>query len=244
MELSKQNLDEIKKSNNPEIINNFLIKVSKNPKTEYLSFLQDLIEYLNPQILDKVKLNLIFALGEIGSLISIDEYYQNFLYETYHHSDRWVRNEIIQSIEKISSKSDLNRNIIGLVGSALNDDYNPIQYNALRVLKNLSSFPDSVFKNLFHALNSKNPEVIEGCKELLDKIRFNPQEFFNLLNQYENYKILKPRAIRSLLLIQFKSIIQLESFRDNILSSEWDKNYIEKFLKELDTYERILIKNI
>ena len=39
MELFKQEFDDIKKSGNPEIINDFLIKLSKSPNPEYFSFL-------------------------------------------------------------------------------------------------------------------------------------------------------------------------------------------------------------
>ena len=244
MEHIKIKFDEIKESNNPEIINDFIIKLSENPKKEYLKCLKYLIENLNAQILDKVKLNLIFALGEIGNLTFIDEYFLNFAYETYHRSDRWIRNEIIKTIDKISKKSELNKQLIFLIGNALNDDYNSIQINALKVLLNLESFPDSIFKNFFRVLNSKNSEVLEGCRRILNKIHLEPHRLFNLLDQFENYKILKLRAIRSLLLIQFRSIIHLESFRDKIVSSEWDESYKENYLKEIETFERILVKNI
>ncbi|MFX1377261.1 MAG: hypothetical protein ACFFA0_15770 [Promethearchaeota archaeon] len=244
MEYTKQKFDEIKKLKNPDLINDFIIKLSEEPKKEYLIYLKDLIKNLDIQILNKVCLNLIFVLGEIGKSNSIDEYHMNFLYETYHRSDRWIRNEIIQTIEKISNKSKLNEKIIYLIGNALRDDYDFIQFNALKVLLNLESFPDSIFKNIFHLLNLKNSSIIESCRHILDKIQLNHQQLFNLLNQSENYKILKQRGIRSLLLIQFKSIINLESFRDKILNSDWNEKYKENYLKELDTFQRILAKNI
>ena len=67
---------------------------------------------------------------------------------------------------------------------------------------------------------------------------------FNLLNTLDNYKILKSRAVRSLLLIQFKSIMNLESFREMILNSKWDEDYKKIYLDEIDTFERIFVKNI
>lgn len=243
MENTKLKFEEIKKSNNPEIINDFLINLSKNPTREHLTYIRDLIETLTNQILPKVMLNLIFALGEIGKTTSLDEYFLDFLFETYHQSDRWVRNEIIQTIKKISEKAELNEKIIFLIGHALNDDYTPIQFNALKTLINLKSFPDSIFKNFLHVLNSKNSEIIDECIRILNKLQLDENRLFNLLNQKENYKILKPRAIRALFLIQFKSIIPLETFRGNIMSSEWEESYKDIFLKELETFERILIKN-
>ncbi|MFX1280957.1 MAG: hypothetical protein ACFFA3_16515 [Promethearchaeota archaeon] len=244
MENTKQKFEEIKKSNNPEIINDFLINLSKNPMGEHLIYIRDLIENLDNQILPKVTLNLTFALGEIGNKTYLDEYFLDFLFETYHQSDRWIRNEIIQTIKKISENSELNEKIIFLIGHALNDDYIPIQFNALKTLVNLKSFPDSVFKNFLHVLNSKNSEIIEECRRFLNKLQLDENRLFNLLNQKENYKILKLGAIRALFLIQFKSIIPLETFRGNIVSSAWEKNYKDIFLNELDTFERILIKNI
>ena len=106
------------------------------------------------------------------------------------------------------------------------------------------SFPDLVFKNLFRALNSKDSEVIEGCGKVLDKIHLDTYRLFSLLNQSKNYKILKPKAIRSLFLIRFISIMDLESFRDNIVNSQWDESFKMNYLKEIDTFQRIIAKNL
>ncbi len=242
MALFNQEFDEIKDSNNPDIINDFIIKLSENPNKQNLKYLKYLIDNLNTQILDKIKLNLIFVLGEIGNLTSLDENYLNFLHETYHHSDRWVRNEIIQAIEKISKISELNENVILLIGNALNDDYPPIKINALKVLLNLTQVPDFVFINIFRILNSKDSAVVEGCRRILKHLDL--YKLFSLLNKLDNYKILKQRAIRSLLVIQFKSIINLESFREMILSSNWIDSYRFNYLKEIDTFQRIIAKNL
>ncbi|HEC36925.1 hypothetical protein LCGC14_1994300 [marine sediment metagenome] len=242
MVLFNQEFDEIKESNNPDKINDFVIKLSKNPNKEQFKYLEYFIDNLNTQILDKVKLNLIFALGEAGNLNLIEEKYLNFLHKTYHHSDRWVRNEIIQAIDKISKKSKLNEKIIVLIGNVLNDDYTPIKINALKVLLNLKQVPDLIFKNIFRVLNSKDSAVVEGCRRVLKHLDIS--KLFSLLNQLDNYKILKQRAIRSLLIIQFKSIINLESFREMILSSNWIDSYRLNYLKEIDTFQRIIAKNL
>jgi len=209
MEQVKLEFDRIRKSKDPEVLNDFIIDLSKNPKVEYLEYLKYLIENSNPQIFDKIKLNLIFTLGEIGSISIIDEYYLTFIYEIYHLSDRWIRNEIIQTIGKISRTSKLPENIVLLIGNALNDDYNPIKINALQVLYTIESFPDRVFTNLFNALNSKDPEVLEGCRRVFNRIYLRVDNLFNKLDLSNNYKILKSSGIRSLLLAQFKSIINL-----------------------------------
>jgi hypothetical protein len=240
----QQDFDEIKDSNNPDVINDFIIKLTENPKDEHLKYLKFLINNSDPKILAMIKLNLIYVLGEIGNLNPLDENYLNFLHKTYLSSDRWVRNEIIQAIHKISKKSDLNENVVLLIGNALNDDYPPIKISALKVLLNLNQIPDFIFKNFFYVLNSKDSAVSEGCRRALEKSHLDTNKIFSLLNQLDNYKILKPRAIRSLLLIQFRSIINLESFRDLIKSSKWEDSFKEKYLTEIDTFQRILIKNI
>ena len=242
MALLNQEFDEIKESNNPDKINDFIIKLSENPNKEQFKYLEYFIDNLNTQILDKVKLNLIFALGQAGNLALIEEKYLNFLHKTYHYSDRWVRNEIIQAIEKISKKSKLNENVIFLIGNALNDDYTPIKINALKVLLNFKQVPDFIFTNIFRVLNSKDSAVLEECRRVLKLL--DSYNLFGLLNQLDNYKILKPRAIRSLLIIQFRSILNLESFRELILGSNWDDDYKMNYFKEINTFQRIMAKNL
>lgn len=235
---------EAKESRDPEIINNFLIELGKNPKSEYLNLLDFFINDLEDQLYEKIKLNLIYVIGEIGNLTPLSNDFLELLYNTYYISDRWIRNEIIQAIDKISKKLHLNENIVLLIGGALNDDYPPIKINTLKVLLNLKQVPDFIFTNIFYVLNSKDSAVLEGCRRALEKIHLETYKLFSLLNQLDNYKILKPRAIRSLLLIQFKSIINLESFREIIGSSNWDNSFKEKYLTEIDTFQRILIKNM
>ncbi|MHA2131645.1 MAG: hypothetical protein ACW99L_16890, partial [Promethearchaeota archaeon] len=123
-------------------------------------------------------------------------------------------------------------------------DYHPIKINALKVLLKLDSFSDIIFRNLFQALNSKDSEVLEGCRRIFDKIHLDSHRLISLLIQSDNYKILNPNGIRSLLLIQFKSIIYLESFRDKIVSSHWEESFKMDYLKEVDTFQRIMAKNL
>ena len=244
MELLKQKFDEIKKSNNPEVINDFLIKLSDNPNIEYLNYLKYFVESLDPQILDKIKLNLIFVMGEIGNLAQIPDEYLRILEEIYYKSDRWVRNEVIQAIDKISKNTELNDKIIEIISNALNDEYSAIKISTLKLLLNLNKSPDSILKNLIRLMNSKDSEIVEAIERILRRIPQQPDRIFNLLDKSDNYKFLKPRGIRSLLLIQFKSIINTESFREMISNSSWDANYKENYLKEINTFERILAKNI
>ncbi|MFW9941511.1 MAG: hypothetical protein ACFFFT_10765 [Candidatus Thorarchaeota archaeon] len=244
MELLKQNFDKIKKSNKPEVINDFLIKLSENPNIDHLNYLKYFVEYLDPQILDKIKLNLIFVMGEIGNLAQIQEEDLRILEEIYYKSDRWIRNEVIQAIDKISKNTELDEKTIELISNALLDEYSEIKINTLKLLSNFKKLPDTILKNLIRLMNSRDSEVLEGCRRILKRIPQQPERIFNFLNTSDNYQILKPRGIRSLLLIQFQSVVNTELFREMILNSSWDDNYREKYIKEINTFERILIKNI
>jgi hypothetical protein len=244
MELNINSFEEVKTSKNPELINDFLIKLSKNPKKEYLNFLDYFLEELGEDVYQKIKLNLIFVLGEIGNLTQLNDKYVQRLNKIYHKSDRWVRNEIIQAIDKISRNTELNAKTFELISNALNDEYSAIKFSTINLISNLKSLPDNILKNLIQLMNSKDSEILEGCRRILKRIPQQPDRIFKILNESDNYQILKPRGIRSLLLIQFKSIVNTESFREMISNSSWDEGYKESYIKEINTFERILIKNI
>ncbi|MFW9972167.1 MAG: hypothetical protein ACFFDF_18415 [Candidatus Odinarchaeota archaeon] len=234
----------VKSSKNPEKINDFLIELSKNPHKEHVKYLDYFIKHLEPHIFDKIKLNLIYLIGEIGDLIALEDKYLKLLIDTYYNSDRWVRNEIMQAMKKITLNTEVNEEIIKLIGYAINDEYQPIRVNSLKILLNLKENPLFIRRNLFLALNSKDLEVEELCVKIFEKFLPDFNELFNSLDYSNNYTILKPKAIRSLLLICFKSIINLESFRKRILSSNWELTNKEKYLKEIDIYEKLLLKKI
>ena len=244
MELLNNNFKEIKRAKNPEIINDFLIKLNKNPNEDYLKYIEYFMNNLDTQIFNKVKLNLIFLIGEIGKLTILGERYLNFLCETYYTSDRWVRNEIIQAIGKISTNSDISAEVIKLVGYAVNDDYPPIKVSALQVILNLEEFPLIIRGLVFQALNSKISELEVFCIKILDKFLPDYNQLINSLDYSDNYKILKKNAIRTLLLVYFRSPLNLESFRQKISNSNWEIENKEIFLKEIDTYKKILLKKL
>lgn len=244
MELIKKSYKEAKDSGNAEKINDFLIVLIKNPKKEYLNFFDFFIEDFPEETYEKIILNLVYLLGEIGNLTPLSDSYLTLLYDTYKKSDRWIRNEIIQAIDKISKNTELNEKTVELISNALNDEYSVIKISTLKLLSNLKKLPDSVLKNLIRLMNSKDSEILEGCERVFKRIPQQPDRIFNLLNRSDNYKILKPRGIRSLLLIQYKSIVNAESFREMILNSNWDKTNKENYIKEIITFERILMKNL
>ncbi|MFX1490388.1 MAG: hypothetical protein ACFFBI_14650 [Promethearchaeota archaeon] len=242
-DLIEAHFKEAKESNDPDIINSLLIELGKNPSEEYLRFIDYLMNNLEEEIYKKIELNLIYAIGEFGYLLSLKENYLQFLYQTYYKSDRWIRNEIIQTIDKISKNAKLNNEIYKLIGNALRDDYNPIKINALKTMMNIE-ISDLILYNLLFVLNSKDSEVLEACRRTLEIIPLDSRKLFKTLDNDGNYKILKLRGIRFLLLTFFQSIIKLEDFRNSVENSDWEIDYKEKYLKELDTLERILIKNM
>jgi len=244
MELTTDSFEKAKKSENMEEINDFLIKLGKNPKIDYLKFLDFFINETEGPMYEKIKINLVYVLGEIGNLTKLEDNYLQKLIDIYCTSDRWVRKEVIQAINKISKESNLNENIIGLLGNALMDDYLPVILSALGVLLNFKIFPNSILRNFYQVLNSKESEIVDFCIRVLETVPLETQSIFELLNFSENYKILKPQAIRSLLLTKFKSLLNLESFREKIFNSGWDNSFKENYLKEIDTLQRILIKNM
>lgn len=216
-DLIKAQYKEAKESRDIEIINNFLIELVKNPRSEYLNLLDFFMNDLEKQLYEKIKLNLIYVIGEIGNLTPLSYDYLQFLYNTYYISDRWIRNEIIQTIDKISTQSKLSEKFIELIGYAINDEYPPIRNNALKVILKLEELPN--VRNIFQILNSKDSELVENGLEILTKFIPNSARLFDSLNSSNNYKILKIKAVRSMLLICFNSLIYLESLRHLILKS-------------------------
>ncbi len=239
-----EEFDEIKKSKNPDLINDFLIKLSTTPKLEYFTILDYFIDNLDLQIFEKVKINLVFLIGEIAKVSNIDQKYLDFLSKTYYSSDRWVRDEIIQAIRKISKKVIIREEIVQLVGYAINDEYLPIRINALKTLLDLEKMPLLVWRNILLALNSKDSEIVAISANIFDKFLPDYHQLLDSLNHLENYKILKRNGLRSLLLIYFRSSINLESFRKSIATLDWEIEYKEKYFQEIDIFERILLKNL
>jgi hypothetical protein len=240
----EQEFDSLKESDNPEILNEFLIKLSKSPNIEYFEFIEYLINNVDIKIFEKIKLNLVYLIGEIAKTSLIDRKYLDFLSETYYSSDRWVRDEIIRAIEKISKRNEIGEELIKLIGHGINDDYPPIRIDALKAILNLDKIPVFVYKNIFLALNSRENELERISSEILSKNLSDYRELFNILDISENYKICKSNAIRSLLLTFFQSPFNIEFFRVKILQSNWENEHKKMFLNEINTYEKIILKKI
>jgi hypothetical protein len=237
----EEKFNRVKKSKNPEEIDDFLIEIGRNPQIDYLPFIEYFMENCDPPLFHKIKLNLIYTLGEVGKLKKIPVKFSKFLISEYNGSDRWVRDEVIKSFEKLSSNTILDDSVIKLLGIASNEEYQPISINSLKILsKRIDILPKTILSNILNVFNSSSSDLRELASEVLTKIVKNEEELFESLLQNDNYKILKKNAIRSLLVIYFNSIFSLESFRQKIIESKIESLHKDIILNEIKIYKSIL----
>jgi len=232
----------IQDNTNPQEINDILIELSKNPNEKTLVIIDYFLDSLNATILNKIKLNLIFLLGAIGSVTVLNRKYLNFLVESYFSSDRWVRNEIIQSFLVILQNHEYNNEIYQIIEQALNEDYAPIKKSALNVLMILKELPESVLLTLLRILDTNNDEILEMGLKILKRGVQTWDELFELLNISKGYTVLNKFIVRVLILEYFDSISELEAFIEKINSSNWEEEYKILCKTEINSFQRILKK--
>ena len=104
-------LKELVKSEDTNLINNFLIEASRQPDNKDLKKINFLIKDASKSVLEKIKLNLIYFLGEFGKVQKLDTIYLQFLVTSYYNSDRWIRNEILETFNKLSKENELSDEI-------------------------------------------------------------------------------------------------------------------------------------
>ena len=232
----------IQDNTNLQEINDILIELSKNPNEKSLVIVDYYLDSLNATILTKIKLNLIFLLGAIGSVTVLNRKYLNFLVESYFNSDRWVRNEIIQSFLVILQNHEYNNEIYQIIEHALNEDYLPIKKSALSVLMILKELPEKVVLTLLRVLDTNNDEILEMGLKILKRGVQTWDELFELLNNSKGYTILNKFIVRVLILEYFDSISELEAFIEKINSSNWEEEYKILCKTEINSFQRILKK--
>ncbi len=232
----------IQDNKNPQEINDVLIELSKNPNEKSLVIVDYFLDSLNATILNKIKLNLIFLIGAIGSVTVLNRKYLNFLVESYFNSDRWVRNEIIHSFLVILQNHDYNNEIYQIIEHALNEDYAPIKKSALNVLMILKELPEKVVLTLLRVLDTNNDEILEMGLKILKRGVQTWDELFELLNISKGYTILNKFIVRVLILEYFDSISELEAFIEKINSSKWEEEYKILCNTEIKSFQRILKK--
>jgi hypothetical protein len=227
---------------NPQEINDILIELSKNSNEKTLVIVDYFLDSLNATILNKIKLNLIFLLGAIGRVTVLNRKYLNFLVESYFNSDRWVRNEIIQSFLVILQKHEYKNEIFQIIEHALNEDYAPIKKSALSVLMILKELPEKVLLTLLRVLDTNNEEIVEMGLKILKRGVQTGDELFELLSISKGYTILNKTIVRVLILEYFDSISELESFIEKINASKWEVEYKTLCKTEINSFQRILKK--
>ncbi|MFW9947414.1 MAG: hypothetical protein ACFFDX_11385 [Candidatus Odinarchaeota archaeon] len=244
MERDESFFKELIKNEDFKLINDILIEVSKRPNKNDLNKINFLITDASISVLEKIKLNLIYFLGEFGKVEKLDVKYLQFLVNSYFNSDRWIRNEIIETFNKLSKANELTDEIITILAYAILEDYTPIKNNALDAIKKLDFLPDLILKNLLKILEHSSRELVENIIKVL-KFHFeNSQALFSMLNSSKNFTFLEKNSIRSLLVAYFDSIINLEAFRKKIINSEWPEKHKTLFYNEIDTYQKILARSI
>ncbi len=244
MEDIEKVLLKIQDNTNSQEINDILIELSKNPSEKYLVIVDFFLDSLNSTILNKIKLNLIFLIGVIGSKTVLNRKYLNFLVESYFNSDRWVRNEIIQSFLVILQNHEYNNEIYQIIEHALNEDYAPIKKSALSILMILKELPEKVVLTLLRILDTNNDEILEMGLMILKRSVQTWDELFELLNISKGYTILNKFIVRVLILEYFDSISELESFIEKINSSKWEEEYKILCKTEIKSFQRILKKKV
>jgi len=233
--------EEVKDSQDAEQINDFLISIGKAPEPEHLSFIIYFLNSLDSKILEKVKLNLVYVLGELAKKKALDEELILLLVKMYYSSDRWVRNEIIQAFGKIFMIESPPKKAAKVLARALMEEYHPIRISSLKVLSNIAEIPDLALKNIINTIDTQDSEI----KKYFSKIIFNhihtEKDLFDIINNLAIYASMKNKAIRTLIMIYFDTVIPLQSFSNLISDSEWDSEFKERFLKEIDNFSKVLL---
>lgn len=236
----KKILDSIK-SDDFDSINDILIEASKRAGKEDLIYFDCLIENAKNPFLEKVKLSLIYLLGEIGKRNVLDSKHLKYLIKSYYDSDRWIRNEIIQSLGKIVDKHKISSEILTILAYAVLEDYIPSKINALKLLKNLKHVPNIILKNIMKAMDVSNLEIVEYSIQVLRNHIKDDVALFNILNTNKNYTLLTKNSFRTLLIEYFDFMAKLENFKQKISETNWNSEYQSLFIKEIESYQRILL---
>jgi len=242
----KKEFDKIKSSKNEEEINAFLIKLGKNPNIEHLIFIDYFLKNRDPKRFDSIKLNLIYSIGEIGKLAKIDNKYIKFLIDLYFESDRWVRKELLTSLEKIAEKTLLPPKTFEILKFALTDDYEPIKISALTLLLHFKMIPDSLLLTIFKITSSAKPQTIELIFRITEMFHVDEYRLFKVLSDSKNYRILDKNNFRAILSMVFNSIEKIphiKNFQVLILESEWEKDYKQEINNEIRNILNILSSN-
>lgn len=234
----------IKKSHSSERINDFLIELGEHPTQGNWEMIDFFIRELNKELFEKIKINLVYVIGALSSDKKVPQKFLTFLVDIYYQSDRWVRNEIIKTMINIIKNQQISKKIIDVLETSIKEEYLPLKKNALEAVLKLENLESSLIRNIIMIMDNRDSEVLDKCKKILKREIKNEQQLFEILNYERAYTLINKRAFRVILTYSFKSAINIEPFRKRIENSKWEKKYKQKYLKEIDTFQKILLKNL
>ncbi|MFX1358396.1 MAG: hypothetical protein ACFFA8_14075 [Promethearchaeota archaeon] len=237
-----ENLEKILDSNDPEKINDFLISLSKNPEELSSDLFNFILKNLDSNTLEKIKMNFIFLLGEIGKIKKIDDNFYTYLIDSYFDSDRWVRDEILGAFIKISYFFPPNEDLVELLSFAINEDYFPLKKKALDLLNLIEKVPLDIINKLFKNLDVPDSVIVDKIMNIFKKNIKNQKELMEFLNYSENYKVLNNSIIRTLLINYVYSINNLSELRSSVQNCNWNEKFKNLLINESKIYEKILLK--
>ena len=224
-------------------INDFLIEISRSPKEDDLIFIDTLRNNLDLDLRKNYILNLVYYLGELGMRTILDVKYIIFMNNVYFQSDRWVRNEILSSILKFITKIIPSEDIFIIIRNAISDEYPPIRLNAIKILDQIDIIPEDILIRVILSLKSIDSETIPYSTRVIKKNIKSNQTLFVLLEKLNDISPnVELRLIRTLLIILFESVMELERFREDLLKSNLSEDYKHKFLNEIKIMQKILLE--
>jgi len=222
-------------------LNNQILKLAKNPSSNNLQIIISLMKIIPPELMAKVILNLVYAIGEIGKNNKIPSDIIIFLNKFYHKSDQWVRKEIIESLGKIGTNQDLDKNSIQLLYNSLNDDYVELRLIALEILatnKKYQSIKSAYI--LISFLDNQNFAIKENASKILKMLIKEENTLVEILT---NSKLkLNKFHIRNLVVLFSDSIFKLHKLKEAIDNSNLAEKIKEIFFSEIDTIIKIISK--
>jgi hypothetical protein len=242
--MDNEYIRKIRNIKNPEILNDYLILLSKNANKISTNILDFIINDLDSHLIEKVKINIIYLLGEVGKVSKLEDKFYQYLLNNYFESDRWIRDEILQAFIKISDNFTPNDKLIDLLSFSINEDYVPIKEKTLELLSLLEKIPTKILLNLMTNLDSVNSVIVEKSAKVLKQNIKDHIGLIDFLNNSENYKQINKRIIRSLLINYIDTTDELRNFENDVLYSEWELEYRNLIMNEIKIYNKLLLKGL
>lgn len=237
---NKKNLGELNDDFLDEL-NDQILNLAKNPSTNNLQIIISLIKKIPQELTEKVILNLVYAIGEIGKSNEIPSDIIKFLNNFYYKSDQWVRKEIIESLGKIGKGQDLDENLIQLFYNSLKDDYVELRLKALEILATNKKYQSIKYAYiLISFLDSQNLAIKENASKILKMLIKEENTLVEILT---NSKLkLNKFHIRNLVVLFSDSVFKLYKLKEALDNSNLSEEIKGKFFSEIETIIKIISK--